>query len=58
MTTRTGFFRSALDAFVRAREKQADRYVAAALLDLDDETLLSYGYNRAELRKRAGARYL
>ncbi|MDQ6433485.1 hypothetical protein RB623_05400 [Mesorhizobium sp. LHD-90] len=58
MTTRTGFFRSALDAYMQAREKQAERYVAAALLGLDDETLRSHGYSRADLKKRAGAYYL
>ena len=58
MTTKPGFFRSAFDAFVQAREKQAERYVAGALLRLDDETLCARGYNQAELKKRAGAYYL
>lgn len=58
MTTKPGFFRSAFDAFMKAREKQAERYVATALLGLDDETLRSRGYNRAELKKRAGSYYL
>jgi hypothetical protein len=52
MTTARNFFRNALSAFVAAREKQADRYVAGALLMLDDETLKAHGYSRAELRKR------
>ncbi|WP_442583090.1 hypothetical protein ACSBOB_14505 [Mesorhizobium sp. ASY16-5R] len=58
MTTKTSFFRSAFDAFMQAREKQAERYVASALLGFDDETLRSHGYSRSELRKRAGAYYL
>lgn len=52
MTKSKGFFRNALSAFVAARERQADRYVAGALLMLDDETLKAHGYSRAELRKR------
>lgn len=47
-----GFVRNAVNAFIRARERQADRYVTGALLMLDDETLKANGYNRAELRKR------
>jgi hypothetical protein len=58
MTTKTGFFRYAFNAYLQAREKQAERYVASALLGLDDETLRSYGYNRAELKKRSSAYYL
>lgn len=52
MAKSKGFFRNALSAFVAARERQADRYVAGALLMLDDETLKAHGYSRAELRKR------
>lgn len=51
-TAKGGFFRSTLDAFIAARERQASRYVSGALLMLDDETLKAAGYNRAELRKR------
>ncbi len=58
MTTKTGFLRTAFDAFVQARQKQADRYVAGALLGFDDETLRSHGYSRADLRKRAGAYHI
>lgn len=47
-----GFVRNAMNAFIKARERQADRYVTGALLMLDDETLNARGYNRAELRKR------
>lgn len=53
-----GFFRSAVDALVSAREKQANRYVAAALLMLDDETLKANGYSRADLERRGGATHL
>ncbi|PSJ64900.1 hypothetical protein [Kumtagia ephedrae] len=60
MTTRAapGFFKSALDAFVRARQAQADRYVAGVLLSMDDETLHAGGYDRADLRKRATVSHL
>ena len=48
-----GFFRSALDSLVEARARQANRYVAGALLALDDETLAARGYDRQALRKQA-----
>lgn len=51
---RRGFFRSAMDAIVEARTRQADRYVNSALLMLDDETLKANGYNPDELRRRGG----
>lgn len=57
MTTRRGFFGRALDAMIAAREKQAEAYVSRALLGLDDKTLTAYGYNRAELARRAGPAY-
>jgi hypothetical protein len=50
---KNGFFRSALDALVQARQREAERYVNGVLLSLDDETLKSHGYNRAELSRRA-----
>ena len=50
---KNGFFRSALDALVQARQREAERYVNGVLLSLDDETLKSHGYNRAELSSRA-----
>lgn len=53
-----GFFRSAVDALVSAREKQANRYVAGALLMLDDETLKANGYSRADLERRGGVTHL
>lgn len=53
MTARNnGFFRSALKAFVEARQIEADHYVNGVLLSLDDETLKSHGYSRAELSRR------
>jgi hypothetical protein len=53
MTTRSGFFRNALDRLVAARQRQADRYVSGALLAFDDETLKAYGYTREDLARRA-----
>lgn len=55
-----GFFRNAVDAVMAAREKQASRYVASALLMFDDETLKSRGFNRTELERRSkgGAPYM
>ncbi|MFN4272749.1 MAG: hypothetical protein ACK4F5_08045 [Aliihoeflea sp.] len=50
-----GFFRSAMDAIVEARTRQADRYVNGALMMLDDETLRSNGYNPDEIRRRGGS---
>jgi hypothetical protein len=51
------FFRSALDAMIEARAKQASRYVNGALLMLDDETLAANGYKREELRRNASVSY-
>ena len=54
MTTtdrKSGLFRSALDAFMEARQHEANRYVNGVLLSLDDETLRRHGYSRAELSK-------
>jgi hypothetical protein len=45
--TRIGY-----DNMIRARQRQAERYVAGALLTLDDETLARAGYSRKELEKR------
>ncbi len=56
--SRQGFFRSALGAMMAARERQASRFVAGALLKFDDATLLANGYTRAELEKRASANYI
>ena len=48
-----GFFRSAVDAMVAARQKQASRYLASSLLMLDDETLRAHGYSRTDLERRS-----
>ncbi|MBI1619128.1 hypothetical protein [Aquamicrobium zhengzhouense] len=54
-----GFFRNAMNAMVASRERQARRYVANALLLLDDETLKAAGHNRADLERRSkGAPYM
>ena len=50
---KTGILRNILNAFVEARQREAERYVSGVLLSLDDETLKRHGYNRAELSKRA-----
>lgn len=57
MTTssKSGFFSSALSAFVSARERQAQRYVNGVLLSLDDETLAGLGYSRKDLKNRPSA---
>lgn len=52
-SSKRGFFRSALDAMVAAREKQARAYVRGALLMMDDETLKAHGYTREELGRRS-----
>lgn len=56
-SARHGFFRSALGAMMAARERQASRYLAGALLKYDDETLRAAGYSRADLEKRAWTGY-
>lgn len=57
MTTRSGFFRHAIDALAAARQRQADRYVRGALLMLDDETLKAHGYKREELARGAAHKF-
>lgn len=56
-SARHGFFRSALDAMMAARERQANRYLAGVLLKYDDDTLRANGYSRADLEKRASTSY-
>lgn len=56
--TKRGFFRSAIDSMVAARERQVSRYINGALLMLDDETLKANGYTREELRKRGTAGFM
>ena len=48
-TTKTGFFRSALNSMYDARARQATRYVNGALLMLDDATLSAAFHNRETL---------
>ncbi len=57
-TTKTGFFRSALNSMYDARARQATRYVNGALLMLDDATLTAAGYNRETLMKNARTPYM
>lgn len=59
-SAKRGIFRSAVEAMMAARERQAARYVASTLLMFDDETLRAAGYNRAELERRSngGTPYL
>ncbi len=42
------------DRMIAAREKQARRYVAGILSNLDDDTIARAGYTREQL-KRAGS---
>ena len=49
---RHGFLRNAIDAMIKARQRQADHYLNGVLLALDDETLAAHGLSRAVLRKR------
>lgn len=58
-TTRPSLVRRIFTAMIRARERQARRYVDSYLLDLDDRTLKSYGIDRSELAgSRSGVRPL
>ena len=50
-----GYFRSAFNALVAARQLQAARYVNGALLMHDDESLRALGYDRKELQRRSSA---
>ena len=56
-SSKHGFFRNAVDALMAARERQANRYVAGALLMLDDDTLKANGFSRAELERQGSAFY-
>ncbi|GAB2204182.1 hypothetical protein HCG46_03005 [Labrenzia sp. PO1] len=52
-STRAGgsFMRRAFDRMIEARSIQARRYVNGYLLSLDDATLASHGYDRAQLER-------
>lgn len=52
------FFRNAFDRVVAARERQARRYVAGALMYLDNETLATLGTSQEELRRKGATRYV
>ena len=54
-TNKPGFVRSVLNALVEARQREAERYVNGVLLSLDDETMKSHGYSRAELSRRGAS---
>jgi hypothetical protein len=49
--------RNTFDRMVAAREKQARRYVAGAMLNLDDATLEKAGYTRAQLKAQGASVY-
>ncbi|MCO5065407.1 MAG: hypothetical protein M9924_13475 [Rhizobiaceae bacterium] len=49
----SSFLRRSLDAFIAAREREAEVYVSRALLSFDDDTLKAHGYDRNTLRKSA-----
>lgn len=55
--SRTGYLKAAFNAFLAARERQAERYSSCALLKLDD-TSAKAGHNRAEFSKRAAVPYI
>lgn len=49
---RNGFFRSMIDAVVSARQRRAERYVAATLMAFDADTLRAHGYDPEEVARR------
>ena len=49
--------RKAYEKMVTAREKQARRNEAGALLNMDDETLKRAGLNRDALRRQGPSNY-
>lgn len=50
-------FRNTIERMIAAREKQAQRYVNGALLNLDDETLARAGVTRSDIQKRGASVY-
>jgi hypothetical protein len=46
-----GLLRRSLDAFIAAREREAELYVNRTLLSFDDETLRLRGYDRKDLER-------
>ncbi len=47
--------RRTFDRMIEARSRQARRYVNGYLLTLDDATLASHGYDRAELEREGSS---
>ena len=45
--------RTSFDRMIAAREKQAARYVAGALLAMDEQTLREAGIDRASLSRKS-----
>jgi len=50
--------RTAFERVVEARQRQADRYVSSAMLNLDDTTIAAFGTTREELRRKAKSTYV
>ncbi len=48
---RPTIFRRVLNAMVESRQRHAQFQINSYLLDLDDATLASYGYDRTQLLK-------
>ncbi|TWI33651.1 hypothetical protein IQ26_03920 [Mesorhizobium tianshanense] len=57
ISTRPGFFRSAMNALIESRQREARRYVSGVLLGFDDKTLKAHGYDREELKRTARSPY-
>ncbi|TIO09217.1 hypothetical protein [Mesorhizobium sp.] len=58
ISARRGFFRSAMNALIESRQREASRYVSGVLLGFDDKTLKAHGYDREELKKTARSPYV
>jgi len=50
---RRGIIRTAFDALIEARTRQAERYVNCALMMLDEDTLKSRGIDSNDLARRS-----
>lgn len=48
--------RRGFDRMIEARQRQANRYVNGALLQMSDDVLRAAGYDRKELRRGSAAR--
>ena len=49
--------KNTFDRMIASRQKQAQRYVNGALLNLDDATLNRAGLNRADIVKQGASNY-